>query len=100
MTTLATDVFTTPALYYQLLLVTFGAVGYIVTDKEFQSQGWVAYYWVAIWWAVLLFQLTYGKFLVSGLPLKMMGAAEAHSFGRVSRKAAGRPVTKIITDAK
>ena len=25
-----------------------------------------------IWWSVLLFQLTYGKFLVSGLPLKSL----------------------------
>ena len=93
-----------------LLLITGGAVGYILNDKEFQNSGWVAYYWVMIWWTVLvlqltygpdpdptpdpapspdpasdpnpdpnphpdqvlIFQLTYGKFLVSGLPLKSL----------------------------
>ena len=42
-----------------LLLITGGAVGYILNDKEFQNSGWVAYYWVMIWWTVLIFQLTY-----------------------------------------
>ena len=91
-----------------LLLITGGAVGYILNDKEFQNSGWVAYYWVMIWWTVrhlpaahrpaahgpdpgtlsltlslrpslsldgeqvLIFQLTYGKFLVSGLELKSL----------------------------
>ena len=55
-----------------LLLITGGAVGYILNDKEFQNSGWVAYYWVMIWWTVLIFQLTYGKFLVSGLALKSL----------------------------
>ena len=31
-----------------------------------------AYYWVGVWWVVLVFQLTYGKFLVSGLELKSL----------------------------
>ena len=35
-----------------LLLITGGAVGYILNDKEFQNSGWVAYYWVMIWWTV------------------------------------------------
>ena len=43
-----------------LLLITGGAVGYILNDKEFQNSGWVAYYWVMIWWTVLVLQLTYG----------------------------------------
>lgn len=42
-----------------LLLITGGAVGYILNDKEFQSSGWAAYYWVMIWWTVLILQLTY-----------------------------------------
>jgi len=52
-----------------LLLITSGAVGYIMTDREFQVNGWAAYYWVLIWWCVLVFQLTYGKFLVTGVPI-------------------------------
>ena len=43
-----------------LLLITGGAVGYILNDKEFQNSGWVAYYWVMILWTVLVLQLTYG----------------------------------------
>ena len=52
-----------------LLLITSGAGLYIMTDREFQIKGMSAYYWVMIWWVVLVFQLTYGKFLVSRLPL-------------------------------
>ena len=52
-----------------LLLITLGAVSYIATDREFHIKGASAYYWVSIWWVVLVFQLTYGKFLVTGLPL-------------------------------
>ena len=55
-----------------MLLITFGALGYIVNDKDFQASGWSAYYWVMIWWTVLIFQLTYGKFLVSGIELKSL----------------------------
>jgi hypothetical protein len=56
--------FPAPRSLFSLLLITGGAVGYIMSDREFQSKGWVAYYWVMIWWVVLIFQLTYGKFLV------------------------------------
>ena len=55
-----------------LLMVTAGALLYILTDREFQVNGAAAYYWVSIWWTVLVFQLTYGKFLVTGLPLKSL----------------------------
>ena len=52
-----------------LLLITSGAIMYILTDREFQVKGASAYTWVTIWWFVLVFQLTYGKFLVTGIPL-------------------------------
>jgi len=48
-----------------LLLITMGALLYIMTDREFRVKGISAYYWVMIWWFVLIFQLTYGKFLVT-----------------------------------
>ena len=54
---------------FSLLLITAGAICYILTDREFQVNGISAYYWVTIWWIVLVFQLTYGKFLVTGIPL-------------------------------
>jgi len=52
-----------------LLLITLGAIAYIITDREFQANGFAAYTWVMIWWFVLIFQLTYGKFLVTGIEL-------------------------------
>ena len=52
-----------------LLLISVGAVAYILTDREFRVKGLSAYYWVMIWWFVLIFQLTYGKFLVTGIPI-------------------------------
>lgn len=55
-----------------LLLITAGAIGYIVTDREFQVKGLSAYFWVSVWWLVLVFQLTYGKFLVGGLKHKSL----------------------------
>jgi len=54
---------------FALLLIFAGAMMYIATDKEFQVKGVSAYYWVMLWWAVLIFQLTYGKFLVTGIPI-------------------------------
>ena len=54
---------------FALILITGGAIFYILTDREFQVNGMSAYYWVSIWWVVLVFQLTYGKFLVTGLNL-------------------------------
>eukprot|EP00967_Tisochrysis_lutea_P092529 scaffold133472_cov40-Tisochrysis_lutea.AAC.2 len=55
-----------------LLLITAGAIAYILTDREFQVKGVAAYYWAGIWWTVLVFQLTYGKFLVTGIKLKSL----------------------------
>jgi len=54
---------------FSLLLITAGAMAYILTDRDFQVNGLAAYYWVTIWWVVLVFQLTYGKFLVTGINL-------------------------------
>jgi len=58
--------------WISLLLITLGAFAYILTDREFQVRGMSAYYWASIWWVVLVFQLTYGKFLVTGLGLRSL----------------------------
>eukprot|EP00327_Prymnesium_parvum_P006062 CAMPEP_0182797952 /NCGR_PEP_ID=MMETSP0006_2-20121128/1094_1 /TAXON_ID=97485 /ORGANISM="Prymnesium parvum, Strain Texoma1" /LENGTH=250 /DNA_ID=CAMNT_0024923043 /DNA_START=387 /DNA_END=1139 /DNA_ORIENTATION=- len=55
-----------------LLLITLGAAGYMVTDREFQLHGLRAYFWVSIWWVVLVVQLTFGKFLVGNLNNKTL----------------------------
>ena len=52
-----------------LLCIAIGALCYIVNDREFQVSP-AAYRWAFAWWVVLVFQLTYGKFLVSGLQLR------------------------------
>mmetsp|Transcript_17975 Transcript_17975/g.41203 ORF Transcript_17975/g.41203 Transcript_17975/m.41203 type:complete len:206 (-) Transcript_17975:84-701(-) len=54
------------------MLITIGALCYIATDREFQVKGMSAYTWACVWWAVLVFQLTYGKFLVTGIKLRSL----------------------------
>jgi len=54
------------------LLITSGAVAYILTDRQFQVHGFSAYSWVMLWWTLLIFQLTYGKFLVTGISKKSL----------------------------
>ena len=55
-----------------LLFITIGALVYIFTDREFQVKGATAYYWASLWWVVLVFQLTFGKFLVSNTGMNSM----------------------------
>jgi hypothetical protein len=50
-----------PRSVLSLLLITAGAVAYILNDREFAVKGMSAYYWVSFWWFVLIFQLTYGE---------------------------------------
>jgi len=50
-----------------LFLLVVGVFCYISSDRDFQLNGVAAYYFVLVWWSVLVIQLTYGKFLVSGL---------------------------------
>jgi len=58
--------------WFSLLLITTGAIAYIATDRAFQIKGLQAYYWAFLWWTVLIFQLTYGKFLVTGIKLRSL----------------------------
>jgi len=53
-------------------LITIGAFCYIATDRDFQVKGASAYTWACLWWVVLVFQLTYGKFLVTSIKLKSL----------------------------
>ncbi len=50
--------------------IVLGTVAYICSDREIQHNGLEAYKWAALWWVVLVFQLTFGKFLVSGTGLR------------------------------
>ena len=53
-----------------LLLV--GAYGYIYFDKQFESQGWVAYTWVLLYFGTLCFSMTFGKYIMKTVPMKNM----------------------------
>lgn len=50
--------------------IVLGTVAYVCSDREIQHNGLEAYKWAALWWVVLVFQLTFGKFLVSGTGLR------------------------------
>jgi len=57
-----------------MLLIVGGASAYVLLDtKGTQAERQMqreAYQWVAVWFVLLIFQLTYGKTLVSGLGLQ------------------------------
>lgn len=61
---------------FAMLLIVLGACAYVgsdaaatKTEKERALQH-DAYLWIAVWFSLLIFQLTYGKTLVSGLGLQ------------------------------
>ena len=54
-----------------MLLIALGALTYVSVDRDLKSpQAAAAYVWVGLWFALLIFQLTYGKQLVTGLGLQ------------------------------
>ena len=53
-----------------MTLVVLGAVAFVAQDRDFEVQGLAAYKWVLVWFWLLVFQLTYGKHLVTGLGLR------------------------------
>lgn len=48
-------------------MIVAGALSYIANDRDFRLSGLFAYRWAIAWWVLLVFNLTLGKFLVSGL---------------------------------
>jgi len=58
-----------------MLVIVAGALGYVSTDNRFLADGLAAYFWVLVWWGLLVFQLTYGKHLVSNLGIKSAWSA-------------------------
>ena len=58
-----------------MLAIFAGASVYVYVEQQQQarkrsSDSDEAYFWLAIWFALLIFQLTYGKQLVTGLGLQ------------------------------
>mmetsp|Transcript_44173 Transcript_44173/g.147314 ORF Transcript_44173/g.147314 Transcript_44173/m.147314 type:complete len:294 (+) Transcript_44173:218-1099(+) len=79
-----------------LLLITAGAMAYIACDREYRNKGVRAYFWASVWWAVLVFQLTYGKFLVTGIPLRWTRSPEITRDHDIASRSA--PVHEIGRD--
>ena len=56
---------------FAMCLIVGGAAMYVLHDHTLSTAGGAgAYFWVGVWFSLLVFQLTYGKYLVSGLGLK------------------------------
>lgn len=64
-----------------MLAIVVGALSYVLNDREFQVQGVAAYTWVAVWFLLLVFQLCYGKHLVTGLGLTSMWSSVLYTNG-------------------
>eukprot|EP00750_Incisomonas_marina_P014934 INCI1798.1.p1 GENE.INCI1798.1~~INCI1798.1.p1 ORF type:complete len:396 (+),score=59.72 INCI1798.1:186-1373(+) len=64
--------FPRPRSLVALVVLLVGAYGYIHFDKQFESQGWVAYTWVLLYFATLCFSMTFGKYIMNQVPLKNM----------------------------
>ena len=60
---------------FAMLLIVAGATMYTAIDRKSKTASQKAsagdaYFWLGVWFALLIFQLTYGKKLVTGLGLK------------------------------
>jgi len=53
-----------------LMFVTMGAIGYVMTDKEFHVN---AYTWVMVWFVVFAVDMVYIKFVVDTVPMTNWG---------------------------
>eukprot|EP00978_Attheya_sp_CCMP212_P006131 scaffold13826_cov50-Attheya_sp.AAC.1 len=53
-----------------LSLIVLGALGYALTDEQFQSQGMNAYFWPTLYLFVISFEMAYGKNIIKSVPLK------------------------------
>lgn len=53
-----------------LLGLVVGAIGYVMADSQFTVQGFSAYTWVCLNLAGIVFEMTYGKRLISGVQFR------------------------------
>ena len=44
-----------------MLVILAGAASYVLSDRSLQIEGGAAYFWVAVWMTLLVFQLTYSR---------------------------------------
>jgi GDP-mannose transporter len=53
-----------------LVVVMMGAGAYVSMDAEFKIGGMAAYFWIFIWYFLLCFQMTFGKYLLKEVSLE------------------------------
>ena len=51
-------------------LILAGAAGYVATDKQFAAMGFAAYTWVILYFFIICFEMTYGKYIISNIDLR------------------------------
>ena len=47
-----------------LVVILFGCVGYVLTDRAFKLNGWAAYQWVSAYFVIISLEMAYGKHIV------------------------------------
>jgi GDP-mannose transporter len=47
-----------------LLMIVIGALGYVSSDEQFATGGWVSYTWPFAYFCTMCFQMTYGKYII------------------------------------
>ena len=50
--------------WFAMALMAAGAAGYVLSDKQFEIDGWEAYTWVMAYFVVISFEMALGKYIV------------------------------------
>jgi drug/metabolite transporter (DMT)-like permease len=61
-----------PRSWAGLSIIVLGAVGYAMTDSQFENQGYSAYFWPTLYCAIISFEMAYGKKIIKSVDLKTM----------------------------
>ena len=62
-----------------LLALLLGATGYVMSDSAFRLDGFVAYFWVFLYFWLLCFSMAYGKLVMGRVPMKSIWGPTLYS---------------------
>ncbi len=62
-----------------LVVLMVGATGFVMSDSAFRMDGFVAYFWVLIYFFLLCFSMTYGKLVTDAVKMNSMWGAALYS---------------------
>ena len=62
-----------------LLVLTFAAGGYVLSDHAFQLQGFSAYWWVALYYVTISLEMAYAKWIVGSVHFDSMWGPVLHN---------------------